>query len=80
MAAPLARENVTVIVDGPLVSEPYVDMTIRMARQAGVSIDTSRNREFSIEGRAGISRVLIRDRARRFGGQLFFRGRRGHGG
>jgi 3-phosphoshikimate 1-carboxyvinyltransferase len=51
MAAPLARARVTIVLEGALVSEPYVEMTIRMAEQAGVSIERVSDRAFSIEGR-----------------------------
>lgn len=51
MAAPLARGEVTIVVEGALVSEPYVEMTIRMAERAGVSIERRADRVFSIAGR-----------------------------
>jgi 3-phosphoshikimate 1-carboxyvinyltransferase len=38
MAAPLARRDVTVRLEGPITSEPYVQMTIRMMEQFGVSV------------------------------------------
>jgi 3-phosphoshikimate 1-carboxyvinyltransferase len=33
MAAPFARADLTLVVEGPLVSRPYVDMTVRMLHQ-----------------------------------------------
>jgi 3-phosphoshikimate 1-carboxyvinyltransferase len=39
MAAPYARDGLTVRVDGPLVSEPYVRMTTSMMREFGVSVE-----------------------------------------
>jgi 3-phosphoshikimate 1-carboxyvinyltransferase len=51
MSAPLARDEVTIVVEGAMVSEPYVQMTIRMVEQAGVSIQRRADRVFSIAGR-----------------------------
>jgi 3-phosphoshikimate 1-carboxyvinyltransferase len=39
MAAPYATERVTVAVEGPLVSEPFVTMTCRVMRDFGVPVD-----------------------------------------
>jgi 3-phosphoshikimate 1-carboxyvinyltransferase len=38
MAAPLARGDVVIEVDGPLVSTPYVGMTVEMMRQWGKTV------------------------------------------
>jgi 3-phosphoshikimate 1-carboxyvinyltransferase len=38
MAAPLAQRKVTIHVDGPLVSQPYVRMTVEMIRRAGAEV------------------------------------------
>jgi 3-phosphoshikimate 1-carboxyvinyltransferase len=38
MAAPLARNGVTIEIDGPLVSQPYVEMTLRLMRHFGVDV------------------------------------------
>jgi 3-phosphoshikimate 1-carboxyvinyltransferase len=51
MAVPLARGEVTIVLEGTLVSEPYVEMTIRMVELAGVSIERRADRVFSIAGR-----------------------------
>src|SRR6266542_2916415 len=40
MVAPLARAGVTLEVEGPLVSEPYVAMTQQMMMQFGLQIDS----------------------------------------
>jgi 3-phosphoshikimate 1-carboxyvinyltransferase len=40
-AAPLAERDVTISIDGPLESRPYVDMTIDVLRKHGISIDES---------------------------------------
>jgi 3-phosphoshikimate 1-carboxyvinyltransferase len=38
MAAPYAADEVGITVEGPLVSEPYVDMTLAMMRQFGAEV------------------------------------------
>jgi 3-phosphoshikimate 1-carboxyvinyltransferase len=48
MAAPLAKQEVTIEIDGPLVSEPYVAMTIEMMRQFGISADGGATTQFHI--------------------------------
>lgn len=40
MAAPLARGEVSIEMDGPLVSVPYVTMTLEMMAQFGVHVQT----------------------------------------
>jgi 3-phosphoshikimate 1-carboxyvinyltransferase len=40
MVAPLAKAHVTVEVEGTLVSQPYVEMTVRMMKEFGVLIET----------------------------------------
>ena len=49
MAVPLASGDTTIEVDGPLVSRPYVDITLRMMRDFGVRI-TDTNGRFEIPG------------------------------
>src|SRR5262249_48654560 len=39
MAAPLAQEAVEIRVEGPLVSAPYVAMTMEMMREFGVHVE-----------------------------------------
>ncbi len=39
MAAPLAQHAVTVRLEGPITSEPYVQMTLRMMEQFGVRVE-----------------------------------------
>jgi 3-phosphoshikimate 1-carboxyvinyltransferase len=39
MAAPYAKTPLTIAIDGPAVSEPYIAMTIRMLRQWGHTVD-----------------------------------------
>jgi 3-phosphoshikimate 1-carboxyvinyltransferase len=40
LAAPLARSDVIIAVEGPLVSTPYVTMTLEMMRRAGIPVRT----------------------------------------
>jgi 3-phosphoshikimate 1-carboxyvinyltransferase len=40
MAAPMARAEITIHLDGGLVSRPYVEMTRRMMSRAGVNVET----------------------------------------
>jgi 3-phosphoshikimate 1-carboxyvinyltransferase len=48
MAAPRASGDVAIEVDGPLVSLPYVSMTVEMMRQWGLRIDMTSEPRFSI--------------------------------
>jgi 3-phosphoshikimate 1-carboxyvinyltransferase len=48
MAAPLARTEVTVEMDGPLVSAPYVAMTVEMMKEFGVEVETDLKSHFRI--------------------------------
>jgi 3-phosphoshikimate 1-carboxyvinyltransferase len=48
MAAPLARNEVRLEVEGPLVSEPYVAMTVAVMRQFGVDVATDFRRYFDV--------------------------------
>jgi 3-phosphoshikimate 1-carboxyvinyltransferase len=49
MAAPLAQGDVIIEVDGAMVSEPYVAMTVAMMRRWGFRVETEGNR-FRIPG------------------------------
>ena len=40
MVAPLADKPVTIEVEGPLVSQPYVDMTLAMMTRIGLKVVT----------------------------------------
>ncbi len=48
MAAPRARGDVIVEVDGPLVSLPYVAMTVEMMRQWGLEIEMTSQARFRV--------------------------------
>jgi 3-phosphoshikimate 1-carboxyvinyltransferase len=51
MVAPLAREDVLIQVDGPLVSQPYITMTLEMMREFGARVDALNQERFVIPGR-----------------------------
>ncbi|MEK7523915.1 MAG: 3-phosphoshikimate 1-carboxyvinyltransferase [Patescibacteria group bacterium] len=48
MATPLAQKNVTIKVQGELVSKPYIDMTLKLMQKFGVSVNRKGYQEFSI--------------------------------
>jgi 3-phosphoshikimate 1-carboxyvinyltransferase len=48
MAAPFARGEVVVEVDGPLVSWPYVSMTVEMMRQWSLPVEVEGQRRFRV--------------------------------
>jgi 3-phosphoshikimate 1-carboxyvinyltransferase len=48
MALPYSRETTTVEVEGPLVSLPYVAMTIKVMESFGVRISNRKNRRFDV--------------------------------
>jgi 3-phosphoshikimate 1-carboxyvinyltransferase len=48
MSAPAAQQPVEIHVDGALVSEPYVDMTLGVMAQFGVEVNTSHKGQFRV--------------------------------
>jgi 3-phosphoshikimate 1-carboxyvinyltransferase len=48
MVAPLAKNHVTIEVDGPLVSWPYVTMTLAMMRGIGLDVEMGPGPRFAI--------------------------------
>jgi 3-phosphoshikimate 1-carboxyvinyltransferase len=56
MAAPLADGDVVIDLTGPLVSEPYVVMTVEMMRRAGIKVQDHPAGHYSIPGRQAYSR------------------------
>jgi 3-phosphoshikimate 1-carboxyvinyltransferase len=50
MAAPYAREAVDLVVDGVLVSQPYVHMTLGLMRDFGVNVPAGDLTRFNIPG------------------------------
>jgi 3-phosphoshikimate 1-carboxyvinyltransferase len=51
MAAPFADAETRITVDGPLVSVPYVTMTVALLRHFGLTIEHAAPSEFRIPGR-----------------------------
>lgn len=49
MAAPCAQSPTQIIVDGPLVSEPYIDMTLGVMAQFGVAVELPGDHHFVIQ-------------------------------
>ncbi len=49
MALPYARDTTTVEVDGVLVSQPYVEMTLRVMEAFGVRIGNGKFRRFNVQ-------------------------------
>lgn len=51
MAAPLAREDIEIVMIDELVSKPYVDMTLRLMERFGVKVERYGDwKRFSIKG------------------------------
>ncbi len=78
MAAPAARTPVELVIDGPLVSQPYVRMTLAVMRafRRRQSIPDAEFNRFTIHAPHTITRTRLRDRARRLGRELLLgRGR-----
>jgi 3-phosphoshikimate 1-carboxyvinyltransferase len=49
MAAPYATQPLTLMVEGTLVSEPYIDMTLAMMQQWGVAVERPRPGAYRVE-------------------------------
>lgn len=56
MVAPLAQGDVAVEVEGPLVSVPYVTMTLELMRRSGARIQAWDQRKFLVQGASGYGR------------------------
>ncbi|WWO99705.1 MAG: 3-phosphoshikimate 1-carboxyvinyltransferase [Candidatus Dasytiphilus stammeri] len=50
MAAPLALKNTRILIKGKLISRPYIDITLHLLRDFGISIENTNYREFHING------------------------------
>lgn len=57
MSAPCATQPVTLTVDGELVSLPYVDMTLRMMADFGVSVDRPDAATFCLPSQPYVART-----------------------
>jgi len=51
MAAPLAQGDITIQVEGPIVSEPYIAMTTAMMQRYGARVETGSTGRFAVPGR-----------------------------
>ncbi len=71
--------STTVEVQGVLVSQPYVAMTLAVMEAFGVTIGNRKFRRFDVQP-APLPRPRLRDRARRLGRQLLLRPGGDHGG
>ncbi|MBJ7537744.1 3-phosphoshikimate 1-carboxyvinyltransferase [Marinomonas transparens] len=50
MSAPLAQDDLTIKVDGELVSKPYIDITLHVMKQFGVEIENQNYQAFVVKG------------------------------
>jgi 3-phosphoshikimate 1-carboxyvinyltransferase len=50
MAAPLARQAVTITIDGPLVSKPYIALTLHVMATFGVQVENQQFQTFIVPG------------------------------
>ena len=75
MAAPYAKNPVELIVEGALVSQPYVEMTLAVMRSFGVDVRSDRSSAVPDRARQVSQSGSLRNRTRRIGRQLFLRRR-----
>ena len=52
LAAPLARQAVLIEIDGPLVSKPYIDITLDVMKRYGVHVKNNDYRSFRVPNQA----------------------------
>lgn len=50
MASPLAQADTTIVVEGELVSKPYIDITLHTMAQFGVTVENHAYQEFLMQG------------------------------
>ncbi|OBT13920.1 3-phosphoshikimate 1-carboxyvinyltransferase [Vibrio sp. UCD-FRSSP16_10] len=50
MSAPLADGDITINIDGDLVSKPYIDITLHIMEQFGVSVENYDYKKFIVRG------------------------------
>ncbi len=53
LVCPFARNDTVIEIDGPLVSEPYIEMTIAVLQSFGLTLSTEGPRKYVIPGRQG---------------------------
>lgn len=49
MAAPMAQEDLTIVMDGELVSKPYIDITLHTMKMFGIDVQNNQYRSFVIK-------------------------------
>ena len=68
MAAPCAQNTVDLLIDGELVSKPYVKMTLRVMESFGVEVSAPEDlSRFQVRCAGGLSGNRVCHRARRIG-------------
>jgi len=50
LAAPMAKEDMTITIIGELVSKPYIDITLHIMKEFGVDVINDNYKTFSIKG------------------------------
>jgi len=50
MAAPMAQGDCNIVIQGDLVSKPYIDITLKMMRTFGVHVENTEYERFTITG------------------------------
>ena len=50
MAAPLAEDDLDIHIEGDLVSKPYIDITLAMMKDFGVSVENQHYQVFKVKG------------------------------
>jgi 3-phosphoshikimate 1-carboxyvinyltransferase len=51
LAAPLAKEDMTISIIGELVSKPYIDITLHIMKEFGVDVENHNYQIFKVKGR-----------------------------
>lgn len=49
MAAPMAQEDLTIVMDGELVSKPYIDITLHTMKMFGIDVQNNQYQSFVIK-------------------------------
>ncbi len=50
LAAPLAKEDMTISIIGELVSKPYIDITLHIMKEFGVEVENDNYQTFKVKG------------------------------
>ncbi|BCE02829.1 3-phosphoshikimate 1-carboxyvinyltransferase [Marinicellulosiphila megalodicopiae] len=50
MAAPMAKGDLTIVMDGELVSKPYIDITLDCMARFGITVENDNYQRFTIKG------------------------------